>query len=39
MNSKQHFPDILNPFAALIESGIEIRSALADACRNLELAL
>ena len=29
----------LNPFAELIQSGIEIRQALADACRNLELAL
>jgi len=37
--NKQHFPDILNPFAALIQSGIEIRSALADACQQLELAL
>lgn len=30
--------DILNPFAKLIDSGIEIRNALADAVTQLELA-
>ena len=33
------YADILNPFSALIESGVEIRTALADAATQLELAL
>ena len=38
MNSR-HFSDILNPFADLIQSGVEIRTALADAATQIELAL
>ena len=31
--------NVLNPFAELIQSGVEIRNALADACQNIELAI
>lgn len=34
-----NFSDVLNPFAELIASGIEIRNALAESVRDLELAL
>lgn len=38
-NNNSQYRDILNPFAALIESGIEIRSELATAARDLTLAI
>ena len=34
-----NFPAILNPMEELINSGLEIRNALADAAQNLELAI
>lgn len=39
MNGNNRYPDILNPFAELIQSGIEIRGALAESVQQLELAL
>jgi hypothetical protein len=37
-SSKPQYTDILNPFKALIDSGIEIRDALAKSVTQLELA-
>jgi hypothetical protein len=39
MNGNTQHTDILNPFKALIDSGIEIRNALADSVQQLNLAV
>ena len=35
----QHFPEVLNPYAALLNSAHEVRNALGESVTNLELAL